>query len=325
MSGTSPTWRATATIPPIADSRDILLAMRFAVLASPDSWYFRDLARAAGPEHELLCLPFSEIQSQVGRDGQVRVTSVGCELTDVDAVLVRTMPPGSLEQVVFRMDTLAQLEAAGVVVLNPPKAVEVAVDKYLTTARLARAGLRSPRTIACQTPDDALLAFEQLGGDVVVKPLFGSEGRGITRLNDEALALRAFKMLAGLGAVLYVQEFIPHEGYDCRLLILGDEIFAMRRHSTSDWRTNVSRGAATQRLQPTDEMIEMARRAATAVGAPLAGVDLLPGHDGQWYVLEVNAVPGWQALARTLQIDIARRVIEFTVHCVRANSAGRRR
>src|SRR5207253_5240277 len=102
------------------------------------------------------------------------------------------------------------------------------------------------RTIACQTADDAMIAFEALGGDVVVKPLFGSEGRGITRLNDEALALRAFKMLAGLGAVLYVQEFISHEGYDCRLLLIGDDIFAMRRTSTSDWRTNVSRGAATE-------------------------------------------------------------------------------
>jgi ribosomal protein S6--L-glutamate ligase len=295
--------------------------MRIAVLASPESWYFRDLARAGGAEHELLCLPFSELQSRVDRDGRVRVTTAGCELTQFDAVLVRTMPPGSLEQVVFRMDALAQVETAGVVVLNPPEAVEAAVDKYLTTARLARAGLRSPRTIACQSADDAMLAFAELGGDVVVKPLFGSEGRGITRLNDEALALRAFKMLAGLGAVLYVQEFIPHEGYDCRLLVLGEDIFAMRRSSTSDWRTNVSRGASAEPLSVTDEMVDMARRAAASVGAPLAGVDLLPGRDGQWYVLEVNAVPGWQALARTLQVDIARRVIEFTAGCVRRGKA----
>src|SRR4051794_2971553 len=71
--------------------------MRIAVLASPDSWYFRDLVRAAGADHELLCLPFSEIQSRVDRKGQVRVTTAGCELTEFDAVLVRTMPPGSLE------------------------------------------------------------------------------------------------------------------------------------------------------------------------------------------------------------------------------------
>jgi ribosomal protein S6--L-glutamate ligase len=287
--------------------------MRIAVLASPESWYFRDLTRAAGGEHELVCLPFSEIASQVQRDGLLSVTSGEHDLTQFQAVIVRTMPPGSLEQVVFRMDTLAQLQQAGVLVLNPPKALEVAVDKYLTTARLAQAGLLSPRTIACQTPEAAMAAFEQLGGDCVVKPIFGSEGRGITRHNDEALALRAFKMLAQLGAVLYLQEFIPHEGYDCRLLVLGDEIYAMRRRSASDWRTNVSRGAVTEPFQPDATLCEMARRAAAAVGAPLAGVDLLPGRDGQWYVLEVNAVPGWKALARTLDVDIARRVIEFAV------------
>jgi ribosomal protein S6--L-glutamate ligase len=146
---------------------------------------------------------------------------------------------------------------------------------------------------------------------VVVKPLFGSEGRGITRLTDEALALRAFKMLAQLGAVLYVQEFIPHEGFDCRLLLIGDEVFAMQRHNALDWRTNVSRGAKTISFSPDARLRDLAHRAAAAVGAPIAGVDLLLGRDGQWYVLEVNAVPGWKALARTLGIDIARRVLEF--------------
>ena len=97
-------------------------------------------------------------------------------LADCDAVLVRTMPPGSLEQVVFRMDLLHRLMAGGVRVLNPPRAVEVCVDKYLATALLDAAGLPVPHTIVCQHADAALEAFTALGGDVVVKPLFGSEG-----------------------------------------------------------------------------------------------------------------------------------------------------
>ena len=88
------------------------------------------------------------------------------------------MPAGSLEQVVFRMDIL---HSAKVPVLNPPRAVETCVDKFLTSARLAAAGLPTPETTACQTADDALAAFAELGGDVVVKPLFGAEGRGIAR------------------------------------------------------------------------------------------------------------------------------------------------
>ena len=94
------------------------------------------------------------------------------------------MPPGSLEQVVFRMDLLARLEAAGTWSFNPARAIEAAVDKYLTTARLAAAGLPVPRTGVCQTVEDALAGFDALGGDVVLKPLFGGEGRGIARLAD---------------------------------------------------------------------------------------------------------------------------------------------
>lgn len=297
--------------------------MRIAILASPDSWYARDLSRAASGEFELACLPFDEIRCEVTSDGERRVLVGEHDLVRFDAVLVRTMPPGSLEQVVFRMDALALLEKSGVVVLNPPKAIEAAVDKYLTTAMLAAAGLRSPRTIVCQTPDAAMKAFGDLGGDIVLKPLFGSEGRGITRLDDEALAQRAFSMLAQFGAVLYLQEFIPHHGYDIRLFVLGEEVHGMKRINDSDWRTNVSRGATTEPFEPTDEFRDIAFTAARAIGAPLAGVDLLPACDGSTYVLEVNAVPGWKALARTLEIDIAREVLDFTRHRVLASREAR--
>ncbi len=238
-------------------------------------------------------------------------TSGEVRLTDFDCLLVRTMPPGSLEQVVFRMDALARLEAAGMLVVNPPKAIEVAVDKYLASAKLAAAGLRIPRTAVCQTPDDAMAAFAELGGDVVVKPLFGSEGRGITRLNDEALALRAFTLLAELRAVIYLQEFVEHEGFDYRVLLIGERALAMRRRNPLDWRTNVARGAKAEPCELTDELRELAIRAAAAVEAPLAGVDLLPGRDGQLYAIEVNAVPGWRALAKALDVDVAAMVLEY--------------
>ncbi|HUY87500.1 MAG TPA: RimK family alpha-L-glutamate ligase [Pirellulales bacterium] len=284
--------------------------MLLAVLGSPDSWYFKDLYRAAAGRHELVSVTFCDLASALGETA-VSVTSGDCRLLDVDAVLVRTMPPGSLEQVVFRMDALARLEAAGKTVLNPPKAVEIAVDKYLTSARLASAGLRIPRTIVCQTADAAMAAFAELGGDVVLKPLFGAEGRGITRLVDDALALRAFKMLEQLGAVLYLQEFIDHEGADLRLLVIGERVLGMRRSNPLDWRTNVSRGAQAEPFTPNAELIELAHRAAAAVGAPLAGVDLLPGRDGRLYAIEVNAVPGWKALSRALEVDVAKLVLEY--------------
>lgn len=284
--------------------------MHLIVLASPESWYLADLRRAAGQRHAIQQASFSRLVSRLDEKGWA-VRSGEIDLASADGVLVRTMPPGSLEQVVFRMDALARLEAAGVPVVNPPKALEAAVDKYLASARLKAAGLPVPRTVVCQTVDDAMAAFDGLGGDVVVKPLFGSEGRGMVRVADEAVALRTFKALVQVQSVLYLQEFIAHDGFDLRLLLVGGRVLAMKRTNPTDWRTNVARGATTQPFEPTDEMIRMAQAAALTLGAPLAGVDLLPARDGRLFVLEVNAVPGWRALAATLQIDVAALVLDY--------------
>ena len=93
-------------------------------------------------------------------------------------------------------------------------------------------------------------------------------------------------MLAQLGAVLYLQEFVPHEGCDLRLLVMGERILAMRRSNPLDWRTNISRGASAAAFTPEDSLVELARRASFAVGAPFAGIDLLPGRDGRLYTRE---------------------------------------
>jgi ribosomal protein S6--L-glutamate ligase len=294
--------------------------MHIAVLASSDSWYLNDLQRAAVGRYEIVPVTFRRMSSVVGSSGiAVASSKPGTNdswqehvaLSELAAVIVRTMPPGSLEQVVFRMDALAAVERAGVAVINPAKAIETAVDKYLATCRLHDAGLLVPRSFVCQTVEDAREGFEELGGRVVVKPVFGAEGRGIALVDDEAMAERACKLLADLGAVIYLQEYVEHEGFDWRLLVVGDHVFGIERHNPSDWRTNVSRGAKTKPLEVTAEMAAIARRAAEAVGAPLAGVDVLPGRNGRFYVLEVNAVPGWRALARTLEVDIARWVLNY--------------
>ena len=290
--------------------------MRFAILASPDSWYLRDLCRAAAGRHEVTVASLARLAS--GLDGGVLGVSAGeTDLRRADCVLVRNMPAGSLEQIVFRMDVLGRLEAAGIPVINPPRALEAAVDKYLASAKLHAAGLTVPRTIVCQTLEQAMAAFETLGGDVVVKPLFGSEGRGMVRISDEAIALRALKTLAQIQAVLYLQEFIPHEGCDFRLLVVGERVLAIRRHNEHDWRTNLAQGGIASPLEPTREMVAMARTAAEAIGAPIAGVDLLPSRTGRMYVLEVNAVPGWKGLAETLKVDVAGMVVEYLASVAR--------
>lgn len=289
--------------------------MRIAILASDNSGYYRDLARAAGDHgHHVERWDFPQIAGRVGTGREDFFVGEGTA-TAVDAVIVRTMPPGSLEQVVVRMDWLARLEAHGVRVINPPKSLECAVDKYLTTARLAAAGLPVPETIVCESPEWALTALEQLGGDVVVKPLFGAEGRGIVRVSDPDLGQRVFFTLSRMQSVLYLQRFIDHGGSDVRVLVLDGKVLGgMRRISPNDFRTNVSRQAHAEPHQPTTTECEWALRATVATGAMFAGVDILYDREGQGYVIEVNAVPGWKAFARVNRIDIADVFVRWITH-----------
>jgi len=284
--------------------------MHIGVLGNPESWYVADLQRAA-QERGARCdrIDYRLMRGAV-RGGRSEILAGDLDLRRLDAVIVRTMPPGSLEQVVFRMDILARLEAEGVTVLNPPRAIEHAVDKYLATAKLAAAGLPTPDTLVCESSDEALAAFDALGGDVVVKPVFGAEGRGIVRVSDPDIALRVFRTLERIQATLYLQRFIQHPGYDLRVLVLdGRPLGGMRRHAGTGFRTNIACDGRGEPCVPADSEIELSLRAAQAIGARFAGIDLLTGPDGTTYVIEVNGVPGWRAFQQATGVDVAGQVL----------------
>jgi ribosomal protein S6--L-glutamate ligase len=279
--------------------------MRIAILSGGTGWHVQDLLRAAGElGHRAEAVDFRRLAAGVEAEPE--------PLAGFDAAIVRTIPAGSLEQVVFRMDVLHAAAARGVRVVNPPRAVETCVDKYLTNVRLAAAGLPTPPTHVSQRADDAFAAFGRLGGDVVVKPVFGAEGRGMQRVSDRELAWRTFRVLEQTGQLIYQQRFVKHPGYDLRAFVVGGAVrAAMRRSAGNDWRTNVAQGGTAGPAELSDAVVSLALRAADAVGCPVAGVDLLPGPDGELYVIEVNAVPGWKALAPTCGVDVATEVVRF--------------
>lgn len=282
------------------------------MLGNEGSWYVAELSLAARQRgHVCERVDFRRLVTQVSNDSQL-IESAEVSLSNADAVIVRTMPPGSLEQVVYRMDVLLQLQQAGKIVLNHPRAIECAVDKFLTTSRLAQAQLPVPRTIVCETTEQAMEAFERLGGDVVVKPIFGAEGRGIIRLSDPDLAFRSFRTLERLDNVLYIQQFIQHAGFDVRVLLLNGQVLgAIKRSNPHDFRTNISRQGRASLYIANDEERNLAISAARTVHACFAGVDLLYDLAGHCYVIEVNAVPGWRAFQTATQIDVANFVIEY--------------
>lgn len=304
-------------------------ALRLGVLGAADGWYMRDLMRAA--QHlsgdravRIEPLAFSELQVAYW-EGPQPIASTGAVSPEVevspapdlrrslDALMVRTMPLGSMEQTIFRMNALHVAERSGTRVVNPPRALEIAIDKWLTLDTLRRAGLEIPRTVCCQTRAQAMEGWRALGSDCVVKPIFGGEGRGILRVTDPDMAWRVFSTLEQLQSVMYLQEFLKSPGYDLRLLVIADAVFCVRRENRSDWRTNVSRGGTAIQETPSFEQVSMAFEACKTIGAWMAGVDILPTRDGRNVVLEVNAVPGWRATASALGVDIAHVILEQLV------------
>lgn len=298
--------------------------MQVAVLGGEQGWHARDLLRAAAAAGvEMAAAGFQGLEARIGSAegsrGGVRARGEGghIDLAEAHAVIVRSMPPGTLEQVIFRMDALHRLESLGVRVLNHPRALEAAIDKYLSAARMEEAGLPVPAAAVCEGAGEAHAAFEELGGDVVVKPIFGSEGRGLRRITSSSEATSVFRELEAAGAAILLQRYIEHPGGDIRLFVLGGEVLCgIRRVATEasgGWITNVARGGRAEPLESVPGAASLAVRAAAAVGAEVAGVDVLPDRDGRPWLLEVNAVPGWRALSAVTGIDVAAEVVAYVL------------
>jgi RimK family alpha-L-glutamate ligase len=236
----------------------------------------------------------------------------GERIEDCHAVLVRTIPIGSLEQIVFRMDALHRLENLGVRVMNSASAIERTVDKYYTSFLLADAGIRTPRTLVTEDFDTALAAFRAMG-DVVIKPLFGSEGKGMVRVTDEETAYRILRTWELNRYIFYLQEYVPHFQEDIRAFVVGDRVAAAMIRRGTGWKTNFSQGALVESTELSSEMEVMALQAAKVIQLDYAGVDLMRAEDGRIYVIEINSIPGWRGLQKTTTQSIAGQIADHVL------------
>jgi len=282
--------------------------MHIVILATRQGWHTRELTRALGARgHTGVIVPYEGLVASIGESPGLR--SGTAELDRADAVLARIIPSGSLEQIIFRVDALHRLDDRGIRVMNSPRAIERTVDKFWTTALLEQRGIATPETVVCESSDEAFAAFRRLG-DVIVKPLFGSMGLGMTRVADEEMAFRVFRAIEQIRGVFYLQRTVEHDGRDVRAFVVGGRVIGAIERRAPGWRTNIARGGSASALQLPSEWADLAVRAAAAVGAEYAGVDLLPARDGTVHVLEVNGIPGWQGLQEATGIDVAGALIE---------------
>jgi len=263
-----------------------------------------------------VCFSFPQLVARVKYRPEASVGGTNL-LEDLSALHVRPIGRGSLEEIIFRMDLLHRLERLGMLVINPASAIEHSVDKFHALTLLEEHGVPVPRTAVTESHAEALKSFHELGGDVVIKPLFGSRGVGSTRISDPDVATRVFRVVSFYHGVLYLQEFISHGVSDIRAFVIGDRVIASMRRVAETWKTNVSLGAKPVPLKLNEELENLAIKAAKVIGCKVAGVDILEGPEGP-VIVELNSQPGWRGLQSVTEINIADEIIRYVLSELRA-------
>jgi [lysine-biosynthesis-protein LysW]--L-2-aminoadipate ligase len=209
------------------------------------------------------------------------------------------------------------LEAAGYRTVNRYHTAATCWDKLLTTAALAQAGLPQPRVRVAFTPEAALKAIEELGYPVVLKPVVGSWGRLLARINDRDAAEAVLEHKETLGSYLhsifYIQEFVKKPGRDIRAFVIGDETICAIYRSSEHWITNTARGGQASNCPVTPELDDLCRRAAQAVGGGVLAIDVLEDPDRGLLVNEVNHTMEFRNSIHTTGVDIPAKVVEYVL------------
>ncbi|MBI5825884.1 MAG: lysine biosynthesis protein LysX [Chloroflexi bacterium] len=228
-----------------------------------------------------------------------------------DAVLERSISYTS------GLYALRLLNSFGVPTVNTAAVAEVCGDKLTTSAMLAKAGVAQPRNVVAFTPEAALEAIEAFGYPVVLKPVVGSWGRLLAKINDRDAAEAVLEHKATLGSVqhsvFYIQEFIEKPGRDIRAILIGDRVLTAMYRNSEHWITNTARGGSGELCPITPEIEDICLRASKAVGGGLLGVDLIEHSERGYLVNEINHTMEFHTMQPLSGIDIAGEIVEYAV------------
>ncbi|MEM2739229.1 MAG: RimK family alpha-L-glutamate ligase [Candidatus Bathyarchaeia archaeon] len=286
--------------------------MRIGILTrNPQAWCNLQLKQAMVKLNVVpVCFGFKDLMGTIGL--KLSVTLHGKPIEDeVSAIIVRPIGSGSLEQIILRVDLLKAIEELGVKVVNRGEAIEKAVDKYYSLLLLERNGVPTPTTIVTEGYGEALRGYRMLGGSTVLKPLFGSRGVGVARVEVNDVAVRLFKLLSSQRSVIYLQSYIPHGFSDIRAFVVGNRVIASARRISGYWKTNVAQGAWTKPVKLDSELEEIAVKSASILGCEVAGVDIMVTRDGSFFVNEVNSQPDWRGLQSATDTNIAEEIVGY--------------
>ncbi|MFQ6405811.1 ATP-grasp domain-containing protein [Methylophilus sp. 'Pure River'] len=220
---------------------------------------------------------------------------------------VRGVAAGTTQQIITRMNLLHTLQRQGMTIYNHARAIETTVDKGLTSQLLAEQGVATPATWVCEHRHIAHVLMQQAldnGKTLVIKPLFGSQGKGVRLIEQRAqFALPQDMFVDG---VYYLQEKIDCGAYqhDYRVFVVRGEPIAVMKRQGDSWLHNVARGARCTACDEID-VADIGVQAAKAIGIDYAGVDVMRDRDGKLWVIEVNSIPAWRGLQTVTSVEIA--------------------
>lgn len=241
-----------------------------------------------------------------------RIVGDGYDLVeDFDVIVQRLLGPDSLEEVLHTMNLIQCLEAQGQVVVNSEKATRNCLNKYSELSDLSAAGIPIPRTHIVRSVEEGLRAFEAMG-DVVIKPIFGSRGKGVVRVTESTTARYVLEEMVFHGHVPLIQEFIKHEGFDIRALVVGDSVVAAMKRVSKGFRTNISKGGTPVPFELDGKLAGLVVKASRALGCDYSGVDLVTSDTGA-FVFEVNCQPDYRALQSVTETNISSAIIAMVV------------
>ena len=229
------------------------------------------------------------------------------------AAFVRGVAGGTLQQVITRLNVLHMLTRQGVRIYNQVQAIERTVDKAMTSFLLRMHGVATPATWVCESRAQIETIRQQAasnGQQLVLKPLFGSQGQGIRKLpHGEPLPVPMQQYVDG---VYYLQQLIETAGqpHDYRVFVVGGKVLAAMKRVGETWVNNVASGGRCEAITPDAEMQGLALKAAQAVDIDYCGVDIIQAASGEYYVLEVNSIPAWRGLQGVTDINIAEALVE---------------
>lgn len=287
-------------------------SQRVAIFTEDPGWHGARLREAfAARAVETRFVSLKDCRFELSRPGRYFAVP-GFEERLPDGVFVRGVPGGTLEQVVLRLDLLHALKLDGVPVYNDGRAIERTVDKAMTSFVLSRAGIPAAPTWVAESEREArAIALRETasGRQLVVKPLFGSQGAGLKRIASVADLPPPLEY----NGVYYLQRYIEpgSQGWhDWRVFVInGSARAAMIRRGRS-WINNVAQGAHCEAIEPEAELCDLAQGACRALEIDYAGVDLIRDPDGRTLVVEVNGIPAWKGLQSVSRVDIAQALVD---------------